>query len=177
VCVRVRVRVLSPGNCLLVVTLFHGRSLLPSLLPPFLLSFFLPSFHRTRWCRCCCQIAYENGRVIHRVVSMDGQIIEKNGTMSGGGARAALGGGMKAHVYNPQAEKDLQSAVAALQAANETVGRLRAETADLGRQRREHVKQMDKLQTMLEKLQIERQALPGQAAELEKRHAALQVRF
>ncbi len=33
------------------------------------------------------QVAYANGRVIHRVVSLDGQIIERNGTMSGGGSK------------------------------------------------------------------------------------------
>ena len=33
------------------------------------------------------KVAYQNGRVVHRVVSLDGQIIERNGTMSGGGSR------------------------------------------------------------------------------------------
>ena len=176
------------------------------------------------------KVAYANGRVIHRVVSLDGQIIERNGTMSGGGSRvrssslylsalsvpsnitaalptrtdadgsadcllstpgllywlghapqsphhtysqAALGGGMKAQVYDAAAEQRLQEATAALQAASQRIADLRTQTAELKRQRRDYCKHNDKLQTMLEKLQIERQSLPQQLGGLEERHAAL----
>jgi structural maintenance of chromosome 4 len=122
------------------------------------------------------KVAYdENGRVIYRVVSLDGQIIEKNGTMSGGGSRKALGGGMKACVYDAKAEQALEQATADLKAASEKINDLRTQAADLKRQKREHAKQVDKNQTTLEKLEMERNALPEQAAELEERYATLKA--
>ena len=120
------------------------------------------------------KVAYHKGRVVHRVVSLDGQIIERNGTMSGGGSRAALGGGMKAQVYDAAAEQRLQDATSALQGVSEKIASLRSECAELKRQRRDFVKQCDKLETTLDKLQIERKSLPEQLQELEQRHSDLQ---
>uniref|UniRef100_A0A7S2GR65 Structural maintenance of chromosomes protein 4 n=1 Tax=Octactis speculum TaxID=3111310 RepID=A0A7S2GR65_9STRA len=122
-------------------------------------------------------IAYQGNRALHRVVTLDGQLIDTSGTMSGGG-KSVRRGGMSA-VAIPAAGGVTQQEVSALeevvQKLEEELASLRSETRGLEQEQRDLRAKLTKLRKLLPKLEMTIEGAEANVIDLEKRKSDLRA--
>lgn len=73
-------------------------------------------------------IGYKNGRAYRRVVTLDGQLVDNNGTLSGGGRSIKTGGMKSCEAYS---EADISQIEADIKAIEEKYKQLMSEKSNL----------------------------------------------
>lgn len=113
-------------------------------------------------------MAYEGNKCKWRVVTLDGQLIDTSGTMSGGG-QAARKGGMKAQLsssaLSPEEVQQLETVAADADGALRTC---RARRRELEQEMHQLKKEVERLQESIPKLRMEAQGLPALRQQLER---------
>lgn len=113
------------------------------------------------------RLAYGAGQRF-RVVTLQGQLIEASGTMSGGGNKVAKGG-MTSSLADALPEKQLQKMEAEVSGLSERLSVIKARKSELAKAVANCTKQFAKLEMAEKKVQMEVDTLQKQLTELRKR--------
>ncbi|KAK4772858.1 hypothetical protein SAY87_027877 [Trapa incisa] len=121
------------------------------------------------------RIAYSGKREFRRVVTLDGALFEKSGTMSGGGSKprgGKMGTSVRVATVSAGAIRDAENELLFL---SEKLSCLRQKVADAARNYQTSVKRLSHLEMVLAKSQKEIESLHSQHSYLEKQLSSLEA--